>query len=312
MKIVAIEPINMSAAQVRRYEQLFNQIGHQFVCFPDRSEDPIILKQRLKHADVAIVSNIRLNSDILSSSSRLKLLSVAFTGLDHIDLGFCYDQGIEIMNTSGYATTAVAELTVGLIIDLYRRITFFNNEIRNGGSRKNFLGKQMRGKTAGIIGTGLIGKETALSLKALGCKVIAWDKIEDPDLRSSGIPYYPLDELLSISDIISLHLPLNEQTENLISAEKLELCQPNAILINTARGKIVNTSALAHALRNGIIAGAAIDVFDAEPPLPQNHPLLTVPNCILLPHVGYATCEAFDTRIEMAVNNVIRWLKGQE
>lgn len=311
MKIVSVEPINMSAAQTRYYEELFASMGHHFICFPDRNENASVLKQRMKHADVAIVSNIPLTADILATCPQLKCLSVAFTGTDHIDLEYCNDQGIEIYNASGYATTAVAELTIGLIIDLYRRITVLDSDIRKGGDRNQFLGRQIKGKVVGIIGTGAIGKETALALQALGCKILAWDKVETKELKEKGIKYLPLDELLSSSDIISVHLPLNNETTGIISADKIDLCKSSAIIINTARGKIVNISALAQALRDRKIAGAALDVFETEPPLPNNHFLLTAPNCLLVPHIGYATREAFDARIEIVMNNVIHWLKSQ-
>ena len=307
MKIVAVEPINMSIAQGRYYEELFASMGHHFICFSDRNENVAVLKQRMKHADAAIVSNIPLPADILSACPQLKFISVAFTGTDHIDLEYCNDQGIEVRNASGYATTAVAELTIGLIIDLYRHITFLDSDVRKGGDRKQFLGHQIRGKVVGIVGTGAIGKETALVLQALGCKILAWDKIESKELKEKGVKYLSLDELLSASDIISLHLPLTPETTGIISADKIDLCKPSAIIINTARGKIVNISALAQALRNGKIAGAALDVYETEPPLPNTHPLLTAPNCLLVPHIGYATKEAFDARIEIVMKNVVDW-----
>lgn len=309
MKIVAVEPIGMNSSQMAYYEKIFSRMGHQFICFPDRKEDAETLKQRMRHADIAILSNIRLNSDILSCCSRLKVISVAFTSTDHIDMGYCQDQGIKVFNASGYATVAVAELTIGLIIDLYRHITLLDAETRKGGTRRHLLGQQLHGKVVGIIGTGAIGRQTAFYLQALGCRIIAWDRVEDERIVNAGIPYVSMDELLSTADIVSLHLPLTSETENILSFKELDLCKPSAIIINTARGKLINMEALSQALRNKKIGGAAVDVFETEPPLPESHPLLNAPNCILAPHIGYATREAFDTRIGIAMNNVVNWLK---
>lgn len=309
MKIVAVEPIGMNSSQMSYYEKIFSRMGHQFICFPDKKEDPETLKQRMRHADVAILSNVRLTNDVLSYCSRLKVLSVAFTGTEHIDMGYCQDQGIKVFNASGYATVAVAELTIGLIIDLYRHITLLDAETRKGGTRRHLLGQQLNGKVVGVIGTGAIGRQTAFYLQALGCNIIAWDRAENEKIVNAGIPYVTLDDLLSTSDIVTLHVPLTAETENLISFHELDLCKPSAIIINTARGKLINMTALSEALRNKKIAGAAVDVFETEPPLPGNHPLLNAPNCILAPHIGYATREAFDTRIGIAMNNVVNWLK---
>ena len=309
MKIVAVEPIGMSDAQIRHYEEYFANMGHQLTVFPDRKEDAESLKLRMQGADVVIVSNIRLDEDILSACPQLKMISVAFTGIDHIDQNYCREHHITIYNAAGYATVAVAELTIALILDFYRKITVLDAETRAGGTRGQFLGQQIRGKKVGIIGTGAIGKETALLLQALGAEVCAWSRSESEELRQRGISYLPMEELLATADIISLHVPLTQETTHLLSAERLALCKPNAIIINTARGNVIDMPALAKALQDGKIAGAAIDVFEIEPPLPLSHPLLSAPNCIVVPHIGYATSEAFDIRIDIVMRNVVEWMK---
>lgn len=304
MKIVAVEPIGISAERAKEIQHQLAQKGHEFVWYADRKEDAATLVERMQDAEIVIVSNIPLPADVLSKCPKLQFLNVAFTGLDHIDLNYCEAHQIRVKNASGYATQGVAELAVGLMIDVLRQITRLDGSIREGGVRGAFLGRELRGKTVGIVGTGAIGIRTAQLLQAFGCDVIAWNRTQRPEVTGMGIPYVSLEELMHRSDIISLHVPMTPETNGLISKEMLVLCKPTAILINTARGKVVDMNALAEALREGRMAGAGIDVYEKEPPLPQEHPLLNAPNCVLVPHVGYATREAFDDRIEIVLRNL--------
>ncbi len=304
MKIVAVEPIGISAERAQEIKQDLAGKGHEFVWFSDRKEDSATLVERMKDAEAVIISNIPLRADVLSQCPKLQFLDVAFTGLDHIDLEYCETHGITVKNASGYATEAVAELAVGLMIDVLRKITFLDGSIRQGGVRGAFLGRELRGKTVGIVGTGAIGLRTAELLKAFGCKVIAWSRTHKPEMMNLGCAYVTLEALMRDSDIISLHVPLTAETKHLISKDLLALCKPTAILVNTARGNVVDMEALAECLRDGKIAGAGIDVYEKEPPLPQDHPLVQSPNCVLVPHVGYATREAFDIRIDIILRNL--------
>jgi D-3-phosphoglycerate dehydrogenase len=258
----------------------------------------------MKDAEVVMISNIPLREEVLSQCPKLQFLNVAFTGLDHIDMDYCATHNILVKNASGYATEAVAELAIGLMIDVLRKITNLDGSIRQGGVRGAFLGRELRGKTVGIVGTGAIGTRTAELLKAFGCRVIAWSRTHKPEVMNLGVAYVTLEGLMRDSDIISLHVPLNDETKHLISKEMLSLCKPTAILVNTARGNVVDMEALADSLRNGKIAGAGIDVYEKEPPLQQDHPLLNAPNCVCVPHVGYATREAFDDRIDIILGNL--------
>lgn len=304
MKIVAVEPIGISAERAQEIKQDLAGKGHEFVWFSDRKEDSATLVERMKDAESVIISNIPLRADVLSQCPKLQFLDVAFTGLDHIDLEYCETHGITVKNASGYATEAVAELAVGLMIDVLRKITFLDGSIRQGGVRGAFLGRELRGKTVGIVGTGAIGLRTAELLKAFGCKVIAWSRTHKPEMMNLGCAYVTLEALMRDSDIISLHVPLTAETKHLISKDLLALCKPTAILVNTARGNVVDMEALAECLRDGKIAGAGIDVYEKEPPLSQDHPLVQSPNCVLVPHVGYATREAFDIRIDIILRNL--------
>ena len=304
MKIVAVEPIGISAERAQEIRQNLADKGHEFVWYPDRKEDSATLVERMKDAEVVMISNIPLREEVLSQCPKLQFLNVAFTGLDHIDMDYCATHNILVKNASGYATEAVAELAIGLMIDVLRKITNLDGSIRQGGVRGAFLGRELRGKTVGIVGTGAIGTRTAELLKAFGCRVIAWSRTHKPEVMNLGVAYVTLEGLMRDSDIISLHVPLNDETKHLISKEMLSLCKPTAILVNTARGNVVDMEALADSLRNGKIAGAGIDVYEKEPPLSQDHPLLNAPNCVCVPHVGYATREAFDDRIDIILGNL--------
>lgn len=304
MKIVAVEPIGISAERAQEIRQNLADKGHEFVWYADRKEDPATLVERMKDAEVVMISNIPLREEVLSQCPKLQFLNVAFTGLDHIDMDYCATHNILVKNASGYATEAVAELAIGLMIDVLRKITTLDGSIRQGGVRGAFLGRELRGKTVGIVGTGAIGTRTAELLKAFGCRVIAWSRTHKPEVMNLGVAYVTLEGLMRDSDIISLHVPLNDETKHLISKEMLSLCKPTAILVNTARGNVVDMEALADSLRNGKIAGAGIDVYEKEPPLSQDHPLLNAPNCVCVPHVGYATREAFDDRIDIILGNL--------
>jgi D-3-phosphoglycerate dehydrogenase len=283
-------------------------MGHEFTYYMDRQEDEETLVQRMKDADVAVISNIKLTENVLKQCSNLKYLSVAFTGLDHIDLKYCSNHGIKVQNAAGYSTTAVSELAVGMMLDLLRNIVTLNEAIRQGGSRGTFLGHELRGKTVGIVGTGAIGTATARLLLAFGAKVIAWSRTERPEVKAMGVTYMPLDDLLRQSDIVSLHVPLCDETRGLIGERALSLMKPTALLVNTARGPVCDIAAVGKALVESRIAGAAFDVFEQEPPLPINHLLLSTNRCLVTPHVAFATEESFAARADIVFGHVDQWL----
>ena len=308
MKIVAVEPIGISRQRAEELAERYAAKGCDFVVYPDRKEDEQTLVERMKDADVVIVSNIRLSRNVLEQCPKLKFLNVAFTGLDHIDGEYCREKGIVIRNASGYATQAVAELAVGLMLDVYRKITPFDASTRNLQGRNNILGRELHGKTVGIVGTGAIGLRTAAILKAFGCRLLAYSRTERQEALDMGVEYTTLEDLMQRSDIISLHTPLTAQTKGLISREMLELCKPSAIIINTARGAVIDNKALAEMLNKDCIAGAGIDVYEYEPPLQSNHPLHSAKNAVLLPHVAFATQESFSMRVDIILRNLDEYL----
>ena len=299
MKIVAVEPIGISSEKAEELAKAYEKKGHEFIVFPDRNEQEAILIERMKNADIVIVSNIRLRKEVLEQCSDLKFLNVAFTGLDHIDMKYCGERGIEVRNAAGYATEAVAELAVGMMLDMYRKITPFDSATRNLSTRNNILGS-----------TGAIGLKTAGILKAFGCRLLAYSRSQRKEALEMGMEYTSLEDLMRHSDIISLHTPLTDQTHNMINRDMLSLCKTDAIIVNTARGGVIDNAALAEMLNEGKIAGAATDVYETEPPLKADHPLLSAKNTLLLPHVAYATRESFDARIDIIIDNLNRYLEN--
>ena len=308
MNIVCVEPLGISRDRFETLREHYASMGHTFDYYLDRREDEATLVDRMRDADVAVVSNIKLPASVLVQCPKLRYLSVAFTGLDHIDLAYCREHGIEVQNAAGYSTTAVSELAVGMMLDLLRNIVTLNEVIRQGGSRGTFLGRELRGKTVGIVGTGAIGTATARLLLAFGATVVAWSRTERPEVMAMGVEYMPLDELLRRSDIVSLHVPLNDQTRHLIGREQLALMKPTALLVNTARGPVCDIAAVGQALVDGTIAGAAFDVFEQEPPLPIDHLLLSSRRCLVTPHVAFATEESFAARADIVFAHVDAWL----
>ncbi len=309
MNIVCVESLGISRERFESLKAHYSAMGHDFTYYMDRREDEATLADRMREADVAVISNIKLPADVLAQCPKLRYLSVAFTGLDHIDLAYCREHGIKVQNAAGYSTTAVSELAVGMMLDLLRNIVTLNEKIRQGGSRGTFLGRELRGKTVGIVGTGAIGTATARLLVAFGAKVIAWSRTERPEVKALGVEYMPLDDLLRQSDIVSLHVPLCDETRGLIGERELALMKPTAMLVNTARGPVCDIAAVGRALIESRIAGAAFDVFEHEPPLPIDHLLLSTNRCLVTPHVAFATEESFAARADIVFGHVDEWLK---
>ncbi len=310
MNIVCVESLGIDQARFEELKKHYASLGHSFSYYMDRREDEATLVERMAKADVAVISNIKLSAAVLSQCPSLRYLSVAFTGLDHIDLEYCKAHNIKVQNAAGYSTTAVSELAVGMMLDLLRNIVTLNELTHQGGSRGTFLGRELRGKTVGIVGTGAIGTATARLVLAFGAKVIAWSRTRRPEVEAMGVEYMSLDNLLKQSDIVSLHVPLNDATRGLIGEKELELMKPGALLVNTARGPVCDIAAVGQALVENRIAGAAFDVFEKEPPLSLDHLLLSTNRCLVTPHVAFATEESFAARVDIVFGHVDDYLKA--
>lgn len=310
MKIVVLEPLGISEEEIRAIAKPIIDKGHELTLYNEKSTEIEVLKERIRDMDVVVLANMPLKGEVIESSDKLKLISVAFTGVDHVDLEACKENHIVVSNSAGYSTPSVAELAYGLMISLLRNIVPLDEATRKGKTMAGFSQIDLHGKTLGVIGTGAIGSKVAEIGLAFGCNVLAYNRTENEELKNKGVTYLPLEELLKKSDIATIHLPLTKDTKGLIDSEKLKLMKENALLINTARGPIVDNVALADALKNGQLGGAGIDVFDMEPPLPSDYPLLNAPNTVLTPHIGFATKEAMKRRAQITFENIAKWLEG--
>lgn len=299
MKIVFLEPLGLTVEAIEKACDNLKKQGHEVVVYPDRRPEKNI--ERAAGADVILESNMPLRKDFFDACPNLKMLSIAFTGLDHIDMDECKRRGIVVMNAAGYSTEAVAEETICMMIGLYRHVIENDKITRSCKGPSIAPGREIAGKTVGIIGMGAIGQRTAALAQAFGCKVIAWNRTPK---QVAGVTFVDKETLLKESDIVALHIALNNETRNFLTAKDFALMKPTAVIVNAARGPVVNTNDLAEALKNGVIAGAALDVYDVEPPLDSDNPILGAPNTMLLPHIGFATKEAFQLRLGIVVNNI--------
>jgi D-3-phosphoglycerate dehydrogenase len=273
--------------------------------------DPRVLLERLRDADVAmnIRGRTRFTADVLQACPRLRLISIWGTGTDNVDLEAAAARGITVTNTPGANAIAVAEHTVALLLAVVKQLPQVDQAMRQGGWPRNLV-PQLRGKRLGILGTGLIGREVAAMARGLGMEVVAWTFHPNPDLAGSlGIRYIELEEVLRTADVISLHLRATPETRHFLNGERLALLKPGAILVNTARGSLVDEAALVQVLREKRLAGAGLDVFETEP-LPSGHPLASLPNVLLTPHAAGMTPEVIQNGLTMAVENIENFLKG--
>lgn len=311
MKIVLLESLAVADAEIARLAAPLRAAGHEFVAYTDGCTDPAELIRRAADAEVLMVASSRLPAEVVAACPKLRFISVAFTGVDHLPMELCRERGILVSNCAGYSSESVAELVFGLVFALLRRIPACDRAARSGATKAGLVGFELAGRTFGIVGTGAIGLRTAALAKAFGCRLVGYSRTRRPEAEALGLTYLPLEELFAQADIVSLHLPATAATRGLIGAELIARMKPTALLINTARGAVLDSGALAAALTAGRIAGAGIDVFESEPPLPADHPLLAAPNTVLTPHVAFATAESMTVRAGMAFDNVSLWLEGK-
>jgi glycerate dehydrogenase len=272
------------------------------------------VRKRLRGAEIAIAqpSLAPLDRDALEGADALKLLVVCSTGYDQVDMQSATRRGILIANTPGYSTEAVAEHTFALLLALVKNIPAGDRSMRRqpfevdnrNPSHSPFLGVELRGKTLGVVGLGRIGTRVAQIGRGFDMTVLGWDRTPK---HVQGVTQTTLEQLLQRSDVVSLHLALNPDTRDLINAERLRLMKPNAVLINTARGELVNEQALADALRAHRIAGAGIDTVAQ---LSASNPLLKLENVVLTPHSAFYTRESIPRRSQSIVRTVKAFLCG--
>ena len=271
-----------------------------------------VLLERIAAADAVlnIRSSVAFGESVFAACPKLRVLSLWGTGTDHVDLRAARDHGVTVTNTPGVSAVAMAEHALALMLAVARDIPRIDAKTRKGAWPRGFV-TQLHGKTLGLVGLGAIGLQTARIARGIGMRVIAWTRTpRGKPLAELGIELVGLDDLYRRSDVVSLHVRLAPETAGMVGAKELGAMKPTAILVNTARGPVVDQAALLAALRNGAIRGAGLDVFDLEP-LPENHPLAGLPNVVLTPHSGGVTAEALETGLRLAVENVFAAIRGE-
>ena len=309
-KIVIMESLGISAEELAARKAPFEAQGHVFVDYP-KTTDPAKLIEEAKDADAMILANMPMPAEVLRKCDKLKFIDVAFTGVDHVGLDAAKEKNIAVSNASGYSNEAVSELVIGTTLSLARNLRSVEDRCREGKDKTGLVGWEIKGKTVGIIGLGKIGTRTAELFHAFGATVLAQSRTHH-DSIAEYIEQVTQEELLRRSDIVVLHCPLNDSTRGMINAEKLAMMKSTALLVNVARGPVVVEKDLAAALENGVIAGAAIDVFDKEPPLDTASPILHAPNCLVTPHVAFATQQSMSLRAEIVFDNLAKWMEGHQ
>lgn len=269
--------------------------------------------QALQTADVVLCGNdLKVDDAMLDKAPRLKAVAKQGAGLDTVDIAAATARGIVVFHTPGVNNQAVADHTFALILALARRILFCDRSLREGRwEHTKIMGLEIWEKTLGLLGLGAIGRCVALRAKGFAMKVVAYDPYWPEDFaQEHGIARLEINEVLASADIVSLHLPLTPETRNLIDAKALASMKPGAILVNAARGGVVNESDLYQALKSGRLAGAGLDVFEHEPPTAS--PLLELDNVVLTPHTAAFTHEAMNKMNHVIVDQIIDWAAGRK
>ena len=297
--IVFLDAYSLGKADLTAIRALGNYTEYEYT-----RRDQII--ERCREAEVAITNKVVFDRATLEQLPRLRLICVAATGMNHIDLEAAAERGIAVKNAVGYSTHSVTETTIGAAIALMRQVIYYDRYVKQeyGGSERQYHFGRTTHQLWGIIGLGNIGHSVAKVAEALGCEV-AYTSTSGV-AREEPYPCLPLDELLAWADVVSIHAPLNDRTRGLIGARELARMKPSALLINVARGGIVDEAALAAALDEGRLAGAALDVF-AHEPLEADSPLLRLRNAdrlLLSPHNAWSPVEAVAVLVECIARNI--------
>lgn len=304
MKIVFLDAATMGDVSFEPFERL-----GEFTSYP--TSTPQQARERVKDVDVMMINKVLVDKDLIDSATNLKLICIAATGMNNIDLDYAASKGIPVRNVAGYSTDSVAQSTFMHILSLIGGGPYFDSSVKSGSYSRsgmftdlNWTWWELAGKTIGIIGLGNIGKKVAKIAEAFGMKVCYYSTSGTGHCKD--YPCLPLEELLRISDVVSVHAPLNERTMNLLGAREFAMMKPTAYVVNAGRGAIIVEADLAEAVDNGVIAGAGIDVFVQEP-IPEDHPYLKMKHperMRLAPHIAWASVEARERLVSMMADNV--------
>ena len=312
MKLVILDGYALNPGDLS-YEPL-RQFGELTVY--DRTDTEAEAIARIGDSEIVLVNKVPITETLLAACPGIRLICVQATGYNVVDCDACAKRGIPVTNVPSYGTTAVAQFTIALMLELCHRIELHSQDVHSGGWERAdsfcyWLTPQMElaGKTLGIIGFGSIGKAVGRLARAFGMNVLAFNRSQSEEGRQIGA-YVDLDTLLARSDIITLHCPLFPETEKIINAGSIGKMKDGAMLINTARGALVDEAALADALNSGKLRGAALDVVSREP-IRQDNPLLSCKNCILTPHIAWAPIESRRRLLDTVVENIRAFLNGK-
>jgi D-3-phosphoglycerate dehydrogenase / 2-oxoglutarate reductase len=292
--------------------RLREQSGAEIRLFNTRPSDEASLLDRIQgaHTAISIRASTLFTRHVIEGSRELRHLAIWGPGVDNVDLDAARRMNVTVTNTPDTATEAVAEHCLALLLALARKVPELDSRVRRGEWPRGLL-TQLSGNTLGIMGTGQIGKRLAVLGRGIGMNVIAWTRRPDQAWAdANGVSYVEFDDILRDADAISLHLRLSPDTRGLIGSEQLARMKPTALIVNVARGGLIDEAALAEALRDGVIAGAALDTFTREP-LQAGSPLVEIPNLILSPHTAGTTAEALAQSLEMVVENALSYLSGR-
>ena len=276
---------------------------------------PELIADRIKDADVVIINKIKLNESNLSKANKLKVICVAATGYDNIDTNFCKKAGIAVCNVPGYSTDSVAQVTLSMVLSLVTHLKEYESFVNSGDYSKSGVANkltpvyhELSSLTWGVVGGGGIGMKVAEIADAFGCKVIICRRKQE-----GRFPVVDIDTLCKECDIISLHIPLNDETRNMINAERISKMKETAIIVNTARGAVTDEKVLADAIKNGKIGGLGVDVYSVEP-FPENHPyteILGYDNVVFTPHMAWGSYEARNRCVRIMGENIKSYYNGE-
>lgn len=304
MKIAFLDAATMGDVSFEPFERLGEFVSYQL-------SSPEEARERVKDIDVLMINKVIVNKELIDSAPNLKLICIAATGVNNIDVDYAALKGIPVRNVAGYSTDSVAQATFMHILNLIGGAAYFDRSVKSGSYSRSgmFTDPQwnwweLTGKTIGIIGLGNIGKKVARIAEAFGMKVCYYSTSGTGHCKD--YPCLPLEQLLKESDIVSVHAPLNDRTQNLLGAKEFAMMKPTAYVVNMGRGAIIVEADLAEAVDNGVIAGAGIDVFVTEP-IPEDHPYLTMKHperMSLAPHVAWASVEARTRLVGLMAENV--------
>lgn len=311
MKIVVLDGYTLNPGDISW--EAISKLGDLKVY--DRTPENKIL-ERVGDAELVFTNKTPLREDILKEMPRLKYIGVLATGYNVVDVDYAKANGVIVANVPGYGTASVVQMTIALLLELSLHVQEHSDSVRAGDWAASpdfcywkFPLVELEGKTMGIIGFGHIGQKVADVASSFGMNIIGSSRTQTDQSARNNFRWTEIPELLRESDVVSIHCPLFPETKGLINRESLRTMKPSAFLLNTSRGPIVVDEDLAHALNEGIIAGAGIDVLSVEPPATDN-PLFKAKNCIITPHIAWATKEARSRLMEIASKNLEAYLKG--